>query len=58
MDAAKSHHQAIAIKKKEVEGQQPKEMGLSNPSKKRKLPEKQGRLPKNPKTILEPVMGL
>ena len=32
--------------------------GSSEPSTKRKLPEKQGRLPKKPKTILEPVVGL
>ena len=40
-----------------MEGQ-PKETGSSNPSTKRKLLEKQGRLPKKPKTILEPVVGL
>ena len=32
--------------------------GSSEPSTKRKLPEKQGRLPKKPKTILEPIVGL
>ena len=32
--------------------------GSSEPSTKRKFPEKQGRLPKKPKTVLEPVMGL
>ena len=32
--------------------------GSSELSTKRKLPEKQGCLPKKPKTILEPVMGL
>ena len=41
-----------------MEGQLPKETGSSNPSTKRKLPKKQGHLPKKPKTILEPVMGL
>ena len=60
MDSAK--RRAIikqqAAKKKEVEGQLPKEMGSSNPSTKRKLSEKQGRLPKKPKTILELVVGL
>jgi len=60
MDAAK--RRAIikqqAAKKKEVEGQQPKETGSSNSSTKRKLPEKQGRLPKKPKTILELIVGL
>ena len=40
-----------------MEGQ-PKETGSSNPSTKRKLLEKQGRLPKKPKIILEPVVGL
>ena len=33
-------------------------MGSSNPSTKRKLLEKQGHLPKKPKTILQPVVGL
>ena len=33
-------------------------MGSSNPSTKRKLPEKQDRLPKKPKTTLEPIVGL
>ena len=47
-----------AAKRKEVDGQQPKEMGSSNPSTKRKMLEKQGRLPKKLKTILEPVVGL
>ena len=47
-----------AAKKKEVKGQQSKETGSSNLSTKRKLPEKQGRLPKKPKTILEPIIGL
>ena len=47
-----------AAKKKEVKGQQSKETGSSNSSTKRKLPKKQGRLPKKPKTILEPVVGL
>ena len=32
--------------------------GSSEPFTKRKLPEKQGRLPKKPKTVLEPVVGL
>ena len=32
--------------------------GSSELSIKRKLPEKQGRLPKKPKTVLEPVVGL
>ena len=32
--------------------------GSSESSTKRKLLEKQGRLPKKPKTVLEPVMGL
>ena len=47
-----------ATKKKEVDGQQPKEMGSSNPSIKRKMLEKQSCLPKKPKTILELVVGL
>ena len=34
------------------------ETGSSIPSLKRKLPEKQGRLPKKPKVILELVVGL
>ena len=33
-------------------------MGSSNPSLKRKQPEKTNRLPKKPKTVPEPVMGL
>ena len=33
-------------------------MGSSKPSTKRKLPEKQGCLPKKPKTVLEPIVGL
>ena len=45
-------------KKKEVGGQVPTVTGSSELSTKRKLPEKQGCLPKKPKTILEPVMGL
>jgi len=51
MDAAKRKVfiKQQAAKKKKVEGQQPKEMGSSNLSIKRKLPEKQGRLPRNPK---------
>ena len=60
MDAAK--RKAVikqnATKKKEVEGQLPLATGFSKPSIKRKLPEKQGRLPKKPKTVLEPIMGL
>ena len=47
-----------AAKKKEVEGQLPVATGFSKPSTKRKLPEKQGRLPKKPKIVLEPIMGL
>ena len=45
-----------AAKKKEVEGKL-KETGVSNPSK-RKSQEKQGRQPKKPKIMLEPIMGL
>ena len=41
-----------------MERKLPKETSSSNPSIKRKLPEKQGRLPKKPKTILEPFVGL
>ena len=60
MDAAKRRVviKQQAAKKKKVEGQLPKETGSSNLSIKRKLFEKQGRLPKKPKTILEPVVGL
>ena len=47
-----------AAKKKKVEGQVPMVTGSFEPSAKRKLPEKQGRLPKKPKTVLEPVVGL
>ena len=47
-----------AAKKKEVGGQVPMVTGSSKPSIKRKLPEKQGRIPKKPKTLLEPVVGL
>ena len=41
-----------------MEWQLPKKTSSSNPSTKRKLSEKQGHLPKKPKTILEPVVGL
>ena len=60
MDAAKRRVviKQQAAKKKEVEGQLPKETCSSNPSTKRKLSEKQGHLPKKPKTIIEPVVGL
>ena len=47
-----------AAKKKEVGGQVPVVTGLSEPSIKRKFLEKQGRLPKKPKTILELIVGL
>ena len=47
-----------ATKKKEVGGQVYAVTGSSESSTKRKLLEKQGRLPKKPKTVLEPVMGL
>ena len=59
MDAAKRRAviKQQATKKKEVEGQ-PKETGSSDPSSKRKLLEKQACLPKKPKTILEPIVGL
>jgi len=60
MDTAKRRaviKQQVA-KKKEVKGQLPMETGSSNPSTKRKLSEKQGHLPKKPKTILEPIVGL
>ena len=60
MDAAK--RKAIikqqATKKKEVDGQVSKKTGSSNPSTKRNQPEKQGRLPKKPNIILEPIVGL
>ena len=44
--------------KKQAEGQPPKGTGLSHPSTKRKQLEKTDRLPKKPKTIHEPVVGL
>ena len=47
-----------ATKKKEIGGQVPVVMGSSKPSTKRKLPEKQGCLPKKRKTVLEPIVGL
>ena len=47
-----------ATKKKEVGGQVPVVTGSSEPSIKRKFPEKQGCLPKKPKTVLEPIVGL
>ena len=47
-----------AAKKKEVKEQPLKETGLSHPSTKRKLSEKQVRVPKKPKIVMEPVMGL
>lgn len=60
MDATKRRvviKQQVA-KKKEGEGQLPKETGSSNLFTKRKLLEKQGHLPKKPKTILKPIVGL
>ena len=47
-----------AAKKKEVGGQVLMVMVSSEPSIKRKLLEKQGRLPKKHKIVLEPVVGL
>ena len=51
----KSCHQAKCSK--EERGWMPSPCG-DGPSTKRKLPEKQGRLPKKPKTVLEPIVGL
>ena len=39
-------------------GQLPKGTSSSDPSTKRKLPKKQGHLPKKPKITLEPIVGL
>ena len=47
-----------AAKKKKVGSQVLVVMGSSEPSTKRKLLEKQGRLPKKHKTVLEPIVGL
>ena len=60
MDVARrrAHIKQQAALKKQKEGQTPKGMGLTNPSTKRKQPEKTSRLPKKPKTVPEPVVGL
>ena len=49
---------AQAAKKKETGNVDPKGMGSSNPSTKRKQPSKGDRPPKKPKVPLEPVVGL
>ena len=60
MNAAKkrAHIKQQDALKKQQEGQPPKGTGSVNPSTKRKQPEKYDHLPKKPKTILEPVVGL
>ena len=60
MDATRrrAHIKQQAALKKQQEGQIPKGMGSGNPSTKKKQPEKIGYLPKKPKTIPEPVVGL
>ena len=50
--------QQATLKKQVEEGQPPKGTGLANPSAKRKQPKKTDRLPKKPKTVPEPVVGL
>ena len=59
MDAAKkrAYIKQQAAMKKRAEGQTPKGTG-SKPSTKRKQLEKSDRLPKKPKNVLEPVVGL
>ena len=47
-----------AAKKKDEGGQFPKGTSSSNSSTKRKLPEKQDRLPKKLKTTMQPIVGL
>lgn len=47
-----------AAKKKQKGGQSSKGTGSANPSTKRKQPEKFDHLPKKPKTVPEPVVGL
>ena len=49
---------AQAAKKKGTSNVDPKGIGLSNPSTKRKQPSKGDRPPKKPKVSLEPVVGL
>ena len=61
MDAARKRayiKQQATLEKQQREGQPPKGMGSANPSAKRKQPEKTDRLPKKPKTVPEPVLGL
>ena len=60
MDVVKSRAiiKQNAAKKKGVKGQVLVVTSSSEPSTKKKFPEKQDRLPKKPKTILEPVIGL
>ena len=60
MDAAKRRayiKQQVALKK-QVKGQTFKGMGSSKLSTKRKQQEKTDHLPKKPKTVIKPVMGL
>ena len=60
MDSAKRRayiKQQTALKK-QAEGQPSKRTGSSNPSTKRKQSEKTDRLPKKPKTVPEPIVGL
>ena len=60
MDIAKrrAYIKQQAALQKQNEGQMPKEMGSANPSTKGKQQEKADRLPKRPKVVLEPVVGL
>ena len=47
-----------ATKKKDASDVDPKGMGSSNPSTKRKQLSKRDRPPKKPKVLLEPIVGL
>ena len=60
MDAAKrrAYIKQQAALKKQQEGQTPKGTGSANLSSKRKQPKRTDRLPKKPKTVPEPVVGL
>ena len=60
MDVAKrkAYIKQQAALQKQNEGQTPKEMGSANPSTKGKQQKKADHLPKRPKVVLEPVVGL
>ena len=60
MDATRrrAHIKQQAVLKKKAKSQPSKRMGSSNLSTKRNQPEKTDHLPKKPKIVLEPVVGL